>query len=142
VADQTSPHRRFQFRLRTLMICVTLLAVICGYLGGQWRIVKERSDLLDSHGAANLSLKRGLESSSVSSWVRQWFGDRQWSSIVLWSDVSDETLKHFVSAFPEARIWRMTEQEQKRLDTPVDLSNWPIRASPGTAGAKNATHSD
>jgi hypothetical protein len=30
MADQPSPRRRFQFRLRTLMIVVTLLAVIWG----------------------------------------------------------------------------------------------------------------
>jgi hypothetical protein len=29
MADQPSPRRRFQFRLRTLMIGVTLLAVVC-----------------------------------------------------------------------------------------------------------------
>jgi hypothetical protein len=30
--NQPSPRRRFQFRLRTLMIVVTLLAVACGYV--------------------------------------------------------------------------------------------------------------
>jgi hypothetical protein len=31
--DQPPPRRRFQFRLRTLMIGITLLAVVCGYVG-------------------------------------------------------------------------------------------------------------
>jgi hypothetical protein len=33
--------RRFQFRLRTLMIVVTLLAVPLGYVGWQVKIVRE-----------------------------------------------------------------------------------------------------
>jgi hypothetical protein len=39
--DQPSP-RRFQFRLRTLLIGVTLLAVPCAYIGWQLKIVRER----------------------------------------------------------------------------------------------------
>ncbi len=41
-----APHRRFQFRLRTLLIVVTLLAVVCGYVGRQIEIVRERKSLL------------------------------------------------------------------------------------------------
>jgi hypothetical protein len=40
MADQPSPHRRFQFRLRTLMIGVTLLAIPCAYL--HWRVRPEQ----------------------------------------------------------------------------------------------------
>ena len=53
--DQPSPRRRFQFRLRTLMIGVTLLAVVCGYVGHQAEIVHRRQSgmatLLKSHPA-------------------------------------------------------------------------------------------
>jgi hypothetical protein len=38
--------RRFQFRLRTLMIVVTLLAVPLGYVGWQAKIVRERKSVL------------------------------------------------------------------------------------------------
>jgi hypothetical protein len=34
MADQPSPRRRFQFRLRTLMIVVTLLTVSCASIRG------------------------------------------------------------------------------------------------------------
>jgi hypothetical protein len=37
---------RIQFRLRTLMIVVTLLAVPCAYVGWQAKIVRERKNLL------------------------------------------------------------------------------------------------
>jgi hypothetical protein len=38
-------RRWFQFRLRTLMIVVTLLAVPLGYVGWQVKIVRERKAL-------------------------------------------------------------------------------------------------
>jgi hypothetical protein len=42
-ADPPKRKRRwFQFRLRTLMIGVTLLAIPCGYVGWQAKIVRER----------------------------------------------------------------------------------------------------
>ena len=39
-------RRRFQFRLRTLMIGVSVLAGLRGYVGRQAEIVRERSALL------------------------------------------------------------------------------------------------
>ncbi len=42
MADQPSPRRRFQFRLRTLMLFVTLACVIASWIG--WRLYLERLD--------------------------------------------------------------------------------------------------
>ena len=42
MASQPSPRRRFQFRLRTLMIVVTLLALLCAYVGWQESIIRNR----------------------------------------------------------------------------------------------------
>jgi recombinational DNA repair ATPase RecF len=46
MADQPSPRRRFQFRLRTLMIVVTLLAVACWGIVDRARLIRERDDAL------------------------------------------------------------------------------------------------
>jgi hypothetical protein len=46
---------RFQFRLRTLMIAVTLLAVPLGYLGWQAKIVRARTETL--HWLASLNCR-------------------------------------------------------------------------------------
>jgi hypothetical protein len=43
-AKQFVPRLRFRFRLRTLMIVVTLLAVPLGYVGWQAKIVRERDE--------------------------------------------------------------------------------------------------
>ncbi len=48
MADQPPPRRRFQFRLPTLMIGVTLLAIYCGtvawFLHDGQRLIRERDD--------------------------------------------------------------------------------------------------
>jgi hypothetical protein len=38
---------RFQFRLRTLFIVLTLLAIPCGYVGWQKKIVADRAAFLE-----------------------------------------------------------------------------------------------
>jgi hypothetical protein len=40
-------RRWFQFSLRTLMIGVTLLAMVCGYVGRQTKIVRERMQFVE-----------------------------------------------------------------------------------------------
>src|ERR1700747_2520005 len=42
ITEKSQLRRRFQFRLRTLLIVVTLLAVPCAYVGWQAKIVRER----------------------------------------------------------------------------------------------------
>jgi hypothetical protein len=48
MADIPTPlHRRFQFRLRTLMIVVTLLAVVCGFAAlvvENRKLIRERDE--------------------------------------------------------------------------------------------------
>jgi hypothetical protein len=46
MADQPSPRRRFQFRLRTLMIVVTVLAVVCWVVVDRARLIRERDEAL------------------------------------------------------------------------------------------------
>jgi hypothetical protein len=56
-----SPRRRFQFRLRTMMILVTVFCfVIGGYTGWQKKIVKERQEWLHVHSRQPESLMHEL----------------------------------------------------------------------------------
>jgi hypothetical protein len=102
-----SPRRRFQFGLRSLMIGVTLLAIPCGYLGWQVRIVRERDAMLrhspDVIGAISRPRVDGQLTGEVS-WVRIWLGDNEWFEIDLNDAASDETVERYELAFPEARI--------------------------------------
>ena len=42
-----SPHRRFQFRLRTLMIAVTLLAAVCWVVVDRQRLIRQRDEAIE-----------------------------------------------------------------------------------------------
>jgi hypothetical protein len=61
MASQPSHRRRFQFRLRTLMIGVTLLAVACWVAVDRALLIRERDDALlralDAEGEAKVRLK-------------------------------------------------------------------------------------
>jgi hypothetical protein len=53
MADQPSPRRRFQFRLRTLFVVVTLFAVASWIVADRARLVRERDEAVErSHNRA------------------------------------------------------------------------------------------
>jgi hypothetical protein len=54
MSDQPSLRRRFQFRLRTLMIAVTLLAVACGVVIDRIRLIRERDEAREAQDRAEL----------------------------------------------------------------------------------------
>jgi hypothetical protein len=68
--DAPSPRRRFQFRLRTLLIGVTLLAIPCGYVGWQAKIVPGQEGDSGTHCGCREGVYRGLRS------VRSYLGLR------------------------------------------------------------------
>jgi hypothetical protein len=47
--DQPAPRRRFQFRLRTIFIGVTLLSSPCAYIGWEAKVVRQREEFLNGH---------------------------------------------------------------------------------------------
>jgi hypothetical protein len=49
ISDASNRKRRVQYRLRTLMIVVTFLAVACAYVGWQAKVVRERNAWLEMH---------------------------------------------------------------------------------------------
>jgi hypothetical protein len=108
---------RFQFRLRTLMIVVTLLAVVCGYVGWPAKIVRERRDVVETHEtrtswdirpARSLSRRRAP-------WPLRWFGEEGFAAIYVNDNESDDEIENLKRLFPEAEIWR----GQKCLSSPT-----------------------
>jgi hypothetical protein len=108
--DQPSPRRRFQFRLRTLMIGVTLFALIpCGYVGWQAKIVRDRQ-AWTAHLAArgfvprvgDVVIQSGYEWQPT--FVRRWMGDKATSTIGLPEYVSDEEKETTLRLFPETTV--------------------------------------
>jgi hypothetical protein len=119
-ADQTNaepPKRkpcRFQFRLRTLMIVVTLLAVPLGYVGWQKKIVERRNAWISEHRDCRFISEQDaggstLEPDQNPSCIRLWLGDTAWSLIAIpeWQSERvnwqpEEVLKEARVLFPEA----------------------------------------
>ena len=90
MSDQPSPRRRFQFRLRTLMIAVTLLAVPCAYVGWQAKIVRERRELLDKLFALHHGIYRLDTKNERVPWLRRLLGDEPVDVLVIPGWVPDE----------------------------------------------------
>jgi hypothetical protein len=102
MTEPTQRRRRFQFRLRTLMIIVTLNCVCVGWLGMQASIVWERRAMLNR-------LPGGYavdDDGSGISWIRHLFGDQGIGIIQIGGSPSDEQLDCYRTAFPEACIFR------------------------------------
>jgi hypothetical protein len=112
MSEPKRKRRRFQFRLRTLMIGVTLFALIpCGYVGWQAKIVRERRSWLtrlqeegyqypkigdivihagNGHGGPNI--------------VRRWLGDEAIVAVPLPATVSKEDRETTLQLFPESNV--------------------------------------
>ncbi len=101
------PHRRFQFRLRTLLIVVTLLAIPFAYVGRQAEIVSERKVMLDDARITPYLMTPGQNRLSQ---VRLWLGDVDCFAIYADQIVSDADLERYRAAFPEAQVTRFTSR--------------------------------
>jgi hypothetical protein len=106
-------RRRFQFRLRTLMIGVTLLAVPLGYVGWHERIVQVRRQTtlwVDSVGgqvfapSENLIKKSGF--ACEVGWLRRLLGDTEVAQVYLpkFHNVTETDMATLHLVFPNARI--------------------------------------
>jgi hypothetical protein len=120
-ADPPKRKRRwFQFSLRTLMIGVTLLAVVCGYVGWQAKIVRQRRAMgveinnMQGPGALMAADKTFYPDCTVP-WVRSLLGDEPVSTIELPSTVSTEYRDHIRALFPEARLWCLDRRDGTRF---------------------------
>jgi hypothetical protein len=96
----------FQFHLRTLFAVVTIAAGACGYVAHEWRIVRERNELLGKSwpdGDGNLLYADPADSNNLPA-IRRWLGDVQYSEILLLCPVDSERGRRFHTAFPEAKL--------------------------------------
>jgi hypothetical protein len=117
---QADPPKRkrnlFQFRLRTLLIGVALLAVPCAYVGWQAKIVAERKSLLERSDPSNGPIltygevvngfgdHAGLVELPP---LREWLGDKAIDRIDLIYDAPPSFAQEVRDAFPEAAIFQI-----------------------------------
>ena len=106
---------RFQFRLRTLMIGVTLLAVPCAYISHEAKVVRERRAILrtiDTAGGRFLAINEGDLPAGMTGpgWIRRLLGDVAVVEIDFHaSSLSQDYLKE---KFPEADCHVVPEGER------------------------------
>jgi hypothetical protein len=118
--DQPPPRRHFQFRLRTLLIVVTLFCVAGGYVAHQAMIVRERKTLLTrlntNLGGASIGVgayriirsgwKEALSDDQLPtiSWLRNWLGDEAIVVMFIPEQTQKTEAARIDGAFPEAII--------------------------------------
>jgi hypothetical protein len=107
MTDHAPCRRRFQFRLRTLMIGVTIVAALCAYLSHERQVVQERQNFIASHPRLpHIVYNAEPQFMTEISWIRRWMSDRQYYAIAVGDSASDATLDRFKRLFPEAAVVR------------------------------------
>ena len=110
--DPPKPKRRcVQFRLRTLLIGVVVLAIPCGYVANQGRIVAARRNWLEQHPQPMFTVEItviGDDGKVVSPPeptvppVRRWLGDEPTKFLSVRNSAEESAATQL---FPESRIF-------------------------------------
>ena len=102
-AEPGKPRRRwFQFRLRTLLVGVTLLAIPCAYVAHEYRIVAARKSWMAQHPQGGYDVFGvGRSTEPTLSLVRRLLGDEPQEHLVV-TTLGDEASAR--DLFPEAGI--------------------------------------
>jgi hypothetical protein len=114
--DNAEPRRRwYQFSLRTLLIGVALLGVLCAWLGLQERTVRARQAWLMAHpqdcpaGKLRVILCESDYAPSPSdrpSFIRRWLGDEARDTIWVERDAPESVARSARELFPESQVWQ------------------------------------
>jgi hypothetical protein len=111
VTDPT-PRRRFQFRLRTLLIGVTLFCALVGYVGSRAIIVRQRKAAIvelqkanggvwyQTYGTPTPIVRQGQTVPAL----RRWMGDSPVSFVIYVSGTSPDLVRRLTELFPEAIV--------------------------------------
>jgi hypothetical protein len=105
-------RRWFQFRLRTLMVVVTITAAGCAWIAHEGRIVQERTALrqwIEEGGgactnndlAAHIRLVSKIDEPSI---VRRWLGDQTVTTVFLPRKFADQDLQRIKTCFRGATL--------------------------------------
>jgi hypothetical protein len=101
-------RRWFQFSLRTLMIGVTVLAILFAYIGSQLKFMRERHEAAASHQEVFSWVIPAIRPEAP--WPLRWFGEEAYLGIDAGNTASDDEIANLKLLFPEAVIWRGDEK--------------------------------
>jgi hypothetical protein len=113
MADSAPSRRRFQFRLRTLMIVVTLFCVFGAWFGNQaWIVMRRKAIIRDELISAMTIDESGRNMVAPGRpdipWIHRLLGDHDYKTIFAPRSATDEDLDRYRSAFPEAKVKQMS----------------------------------
>lgn len=98
MSESRVARRWFQFRLRTLLLLITLSAVVLAWVGWEYRIRQAEKPFIawvdEQGGTVNIGEADGtmLDSIERGWWRTQfdaWFGERVWRVVLAGADVDD-----------------------------------------------------
>jgi hypothetical protein len=141
MADQPSPRRRFQFRLRTLLVVVTVFCLLCGGYVREEAIVQRRVAAFEE--MQQMALGKQAQPAfffdvSRVPWSRRWLGDPGVTHTFIAGNEDVGAVRRFHVAFPEARLlplWSGAERSEteKQLKDICDESQRSNPLPPGSA---------
>jgi hypothetical protein len=99
-------RRWYQFRLRTLLVVVTLFCLIVGWIAIQARVAHQRKAALAGYSRFIILYSFVDEDSRVAltSPLKRLFGDKPIAYMVVSAALSGDDLKRLREVFPEAEI--------------------------------------
>jgi hypothetical protein len=110
-ADAPKRRRRwFQFSLRTLLIVVTLFAIVCAYVSWQMRIVAvERRDAAAKYPTwetlpTPANYQGMIRERPAAPWPLCWFGEEGYALMVLPANIPHDEIERLRKLFPEALV--------------------------------------
>ena len=114
-------RRWFQFRLRTLMIGVTLLAAVCGYVAREVAIAKERREAAETYEPLRevfvLKSRSGIDEYesryklNQAPWPLGWLGEDGYAGIVVPDNTPADEMSRLKRLFPESAIIRKSDAD-------------------------------
>ncbi|HKD37125.1 MAG TPA: hypothetical protein VKB78_10000 [Pirellulales bacterium] len=121
MSEQCDHRRRFQFRLRTLLIIVTLLTVPCWWVAKQKRLIEDRKEMLTKiekvySGEWYIEQLPPGEPSAISG-LRRLLGDQAVSGVMLPVDADPNIYPLIHTLFPEAHLQIVERTRNDRAAT-------------------------
>jgi hypothetical protein len=131
-----NPFQPFRFRLRTVLLALTLLAIPCAWLGSEWNVVHERAALIERVEAdggfvyylgscieapviempashREIVIKPSMQPAPIST-IRRWLGDRNLERIVIQNDFPDHDEKRILDLFPQTEVRKIYPIRENR----------------------------
>ena len=107
------PRRRFQFRLRTLLIAVAVLAVPMAWVGYSLNWIRQRHAILDRQPPRVWSSSWGLLPTTANAPGGLWLFGERGEPVLFWEPGSREDVTQMEQLFPEAHVVVVKEPGKK-----------------------------